>query len=294
MKFYNAVYTSITQAVGAMADRSKLSGWRYASRDNRAYRDWDDNLGYDGAKAVLATGWAEGANKIRLLAESFATSETDFTEYAPAFIPAESGAFGFAQAALAGDPECFYQYDVTPIDRPVIRLAASTGIMGTTGHGSVIKRAAGFLAVINMLERSGVRVELWAVAGNHDEDSNICFFNAVRVKEADQSVDLNRLAFLFGHGAAHRRLMFSLIEKMAIEQFKGFSQDYGASLRGDFMSHGRKAVKAQLGDDVHLLPCFATEKDLSGDTADFVQACVRDLAQHGIISQHDADTLLAA
>jgi len=289
MAKYAQVFSSIAAAVAAldsrMAEKSRYDKHGTESHSNQASAKWDGGTGYANALDLLAVGWPEGAKRLAAAVSVDATT-AEQTEIAPAFIPDIAGAYGFAQAALNGDPECFYRYEAEPITKPVIRLAVSVGIRFSVDHSDMLKRAQGYLLLINSLEASGVRVELWLTNVNSEDGCSI--LNAIRIKEADQSVDLNRLAFLCGHGATHRRLVFGLIEKACIDKGGLFSTGcYGGSLASGELSQGRKIIAEYLGDDVHLLPCYGDAQDFRKSAKEMAKQCVRDMFDHGVINETD-------
>lgn len=308
LKHTGFVYSSISAALAALDDHKtscEKTGDSYGDNQsyNRRMSDFTAFTSYQDALNLLGNGWVEGATKIAAAAHIDGINAMSDTEYLPTFFPDVAGAYGFAAAALAGDPECFYRYDIQPQEKPVLRLAVNSGLRGDVDAGDVINRAAAYLYLINTIEQSGTRVELWLIAGNRSVDAPTknepfeAVFNAVRVKESDQPTDLNRLAFLIGHAAMHRRLVFGLIEKAVIdwEKTKGISFTDGYGIPLDIARHdlGCQLIKEYLGNDVYMLPAFSDNNALSNTpVVTLTLQCINALERDGIITWAAAQDLI--
>lgn len=256
---------------------------------------WDLNLGAKHARRLLTEGWAEGANKVKQVSLTMAQGEADGL---PAFYNDVSGPIGFAQAALAGDPECYLQYDSAPLSRPVVSLAVSITCANKLESGDFIRRGAVYLTIINALEAAGMRVELYALIGTYsgspsDKEGRV-IFTAVRIKDADQDINLQALAYIIAHPAAFRRLGFAAIEKQVEDDFNGsFCHAYGSPFNGSNKEASAEITKQVLGADTILLPCFALPNNCR-DSRTMLQQCAETLQQAGVLDDGQRQQLLAA
>ena len=267
--------------------------------DKRSHHEpsmsWDLNLGAKHARRLLTEGWSEGARKVKQASLTMAQGEADGL---PSFYNDVSGPIGFAQAALAGDPECYLQYDSAPLSRPVVSLAVSITCAARLESGDFIRRGAVYLTVINALEAAGMRVELYALIGTYagspsNKDDKVVF-TAVRIKDADQDINLQALAYIVAHPAAFRRLGFAAIEKQVEDDFNGsFDHAYGRAFDSSNTEASAEITKQVLGADTILMPCFALPRSCSNSHT-MLQECAEALQQAGVLDDGQRQQLLAA
>jgi len=185
---------------------------------------WDHSLGFNGALELTKTGWIDGARDVIHAAAKNSTKHgaSDVT-----ITPAPMGIYADVTAALQGDLEPFYDVDMVPEIKPSITLICGTSCCAHSSAEDVTRRGAGILTAIQALELSGIRVALFARSSGLDSTDNIYFYTFVRVKHADQGLNIPALAAVFCHSAFERRLGFAGIEMLAP---KTFSMGYGSAM----------------------------------------------------------------
>lgn len=180
--------------------------------------EWDYGSGMDGARDLIRKGWRKGAKDV-LNVSGVAHIQQD-NGINVAMYSAPCGFFGDTQAALAGDPDCMIAADFQEQpQQPVITIAADFTAPYKVTAQEFTKRGAAILSVIYLLEASGVRVDLFALwSPRHDNKTTA---QAVKVKHADQDINLEALAAVFAHPAAFRRIGFGAAERIAYGDFEG-------------------------------------------------------------------------
>lgn len=106
---------------------------------------------------------------------------------------------------MSGEPECWYDY--TPKPEPnICRIGVNLSAHAFVSKQSMAYRGAMIASVIDCLEQSGTRCEIWVLYGN----VNQCRID-VCLKRPDQYLDADRLAFWLCNEEALRVLMFEFM-----------------------------------------------------------------------------------
>jgi hypothetical protein len=180
-------------------------------------RDYDWALGasYADALRMACTGWAEGFKAVSLKADALCQAHGGL-ELSPRF--AEAGDEVDVGMFLSDEPECMVEYPLEPKRKPVVKIVVSASFSAGIGAEEIYNRGAAVLAAIDLLEGSGVRVEVDLDMGT--ETGRNQFRRTIPLKAADEALDRDKLAFAICHPATLRRLMFRLHEQSGQEGFE--------------------------------------------------------------------------
>ena len=172
-----------------------------------------------GEAVELATkGWPEGADRIaKLRATLESVVQKTVTAKSSRLEWAESGDFLDVGRVLSGEPEAFGSYvesDATHGTARVIKIVGNVSARGGVKSESIFSAGAAVAAAVDVLELLGHRVELWLGSGSLHRSTDEKLTVLVKVKEASQPLDLDRVAFVLAHNASLRRLFFSVEEDL--------------------------------------------------------------------------------
>jgi len=198
--------------------------WREdASKSNKTSPDWDLNTDYTQALALARDGWREGAAKVtgalkRIPVRSAAPEiRHDFYGYRPNVARAISGRPD-AMVRRANNAES----NARPIVTLVVPINAGSGVRAS----SMSNFGIAVMHHVRQLEANKVRVEIVICTTTelHSDGTRLC--TAIRVKRAEQPMNLGTLAFAIGHPAMFRRIIFAIRERTATES----DSSYGFSV----------------------------------------------------------------
>lgn len=165
------------------------------------------------AEAIeLATnGWSDGTKRINVLRAQL----TDFVSRAVAAKSKSlnwdvTGDFLDVGRYLNGEPEVFgsYEADGEQTVAKVTKIVANVSAIGSVQSESIFSAGAAIFAAVDLLESLGHRVELWLGSGSTLHTGKRLQV-LVKLKDASQPVDSDRLAFFLAHNASLRRIFFS-------------------------------------------------------------------------------------
>lgn len=282
------VYGARFESIGAwlaFADAASDQVEWHSSRHIPASDRWDYGVGYDGAKSLIAQGWTDGARDVLEAAGGLTVIQDQADRVAVAHAP--TGFMALPQAALNGDPDCWLMAEIQEQpQQPVITLMIGNGALYSMDAPEFTKRGAALLSVVNVLEAAGVRVDLYAYALNEVEDV-ACIFQAYKVKDADQPLNVEALAAVFSHPATHRRLAFRVIEILSEET------DIAPNSYGRTTTPSRELAEELIGRSAFVVPAFGKiepYETVAGLTRRYLDA----LAKQGALNQEQVNDLKAA
>jgi hypothetical protein len=208
---------------------------------------------WEEAVRLARYGWPDG---IRHLSGGLDLRIAGSHDPVPEFHYDYAGAFPEVPRAVSGDPESMVT--ILPsrrTRRPVLRIAVSMIAPATVPPGRITSWGAALVGWIDELEAQNVRAEItWiSVSDNtwwsHDGTEGPMFVATMRLKEADQPLDIDRIAFWLMHPAAHRRIQLALKERYDIEDW--YLDEYGRAVSDTGVIAGfldQDAIVLSVGD----------------------------------------------
>jgi hypothetical protein len=196
-------------------------------REGYGGKAWQGTDTYDAAYKLASEGWKEGRELLKLELDQL-NIETYVRKPEQYFDV--TGDFGFDMGlVMAGEPECVLmerdsQDFQSKLNGPVFRMLVNTAISAGVEVDVIMRRGAAICALTDILENLNVRVEIDVICAAH-------FGSHVRthrfpLKRADESLQIDQIAFCIAHPAIERRFNF-----IALELFDGWeSHSYGAPM----------------------------------------------------------------
>lgn len=198
--------------------KSDMSVVDRASRETDTWmQDWFGTKKFSEAVDLGHKGWSEGAKRVKSklevlqghLPSRVMRREMAMAQVGPGTID--------MQRYIMGHPEPYmvwneYEEVSNDANGKVISIVFSIAASAGVSTDSMFNKGVVICALTDLLERSGYRVELTLTMSTklgYDNGINI----RVRVKEASDVLDLDRVAFALAHAACFRRLGFSVLEQ---------------------------------------------------------------------------------
>lgn len=169
---------------------------------------------FEQAVDLARKGWPEGAARIAKLRATLDRVVRKAIDAKSAQLQwAVTGDFVDIGRVLSGEPESFGSFveaEASQSSARVIKLVGNVSARAGVETPSIFSAGAAVAAAVDILESLGHRVELWLGSGSANCVSGKKLTVLVKVKEASQPIDLDRVAFCLAHNACLRRLFFSL------------------------------------------------------------------------------------
>jgi hypothetical protein len=205
---------------------------RSRSSQRSSYNDWAG--GSFGECVTLAKyGWATGAERIATMAAPL-LEQISSKMYKPEMVAdVEGGSTIDMGAFLAGEPECILIWrdseEIIEHSGRFVKIVASISASCGFTTEQLFAKGAAVAILIDALEMSGHRVQLDIIQTvsppyRHSSDQ---YMLQVRVKNFDDPLDMESIAFTCAHSGMLRRLTFSVEEQTPDEIVRRYEFDGG-------------------------------------------------------------------
>ena len=187
--------------------------------DGPGKKDWTGTYNFDEAVNLAENGWPDGSEKINALTNLFLNKITTLIERPQVEYDVTGNDFDVA-LVNEGVPECWLKItneevqagNGTKVLRLVYNMSTSAGV--TTDV--MMSKGATVCALLEALEYAGFRVQLElfeaTTYGSYLDNGKHHMYMHIPVKEANQPVDRDKIAFAIAHPSTLRRLVFAADE----------------------------------------------------------------------------------
>ena len=203
------------------------------------------------AVELFKNGWSDMATKL-VQKLKVIESKTEPT-MKPKNVLGVAGYQAIVPLYLQGVPNNMVTKKMTPVKQKVITLNKSIDYNGGVSADQIIEESIKAMQIVKKLEAQGYRCNLNIVLGTTAGYPSKQFVVKVRIKSANEKLNVSKLAFPLVHPSMLRRLFFRFIEVYP-HVTKSFVSGYGSPATSDEM---RNIFKGE-----YLLPNFI-KKDVN-------------------------------
>ena len=201
------------------------------------------------AVELFKNGWSDMATKL-VQKLKIIESKTEPT-MKPKNVLGVAGYQAIVPLYLQGVPNNMVTKKMTPVKQKVITLNKSIDYNGGVSADQIIEESIKAMQIVKKLEAQGYRCNLNIVIGSSEPD--IKLYVKVRIKSANEKMNISKLAFPLVHPSMLRRLFLRFIEVYP-NVTKSFVNGYGKPATSDEI---RNIFKGE-----YLLPNFI-KKDVN-------------------------------
>lgn len=217
---------------------------------------WSGELDLSGACQLQRHGWPTG---LRQLSDALATAKAHVAR-SPAIMYDVAGAYPAAHLAAAGDPASMVALQPSmERHKPVIKLGVAGNMTARFSADQFQIYGAALVSYIDTLENTGCRIELYKLMSNTYSDGGH-MTTQVRLKAAEQPLELDRLAATLIHPASFRMVEFHHMSTLPIARQIGFG--YGSSVTA------RRGIDVE--GDMLLMPAIDSLPGMALESVDQV------------------------
>lgn len=179
-----------------------------SSKTSGYYASWTKTKNFDEAVNLFKNGWSDMATKLTQKLKLI-ESKTE-----PTMKPRNStGVCGYQAIVpmyLNGQPNNMLNKKMVPVKQKVVTINKSIDYSASVDSDTIINESIKALQIIKKLESQGYRCNLNIVLGGFKR--GVGFFVKVRIKSANEKLNVSKLAFPLVHPSMLRRLFFRFIE----------------------------------------------------------------------------------
>jgi hypothetical protein len=189
---------------------------------------WFGSANYAEAERMARFGWPEGLARMETARAAVQIPE-GLESLTPSPVMAEEGDEILVDRYLDGESDHFLAFPVvlTPRAGRVALIVVNVGGSSDIDPITYFRRGAAALAVLDALERAGVRCEVQICQRSEIKSSRACQWFAT-IKRPEDTLDLDRMAFFLASASIQRRFSFRLRERSKAPK-KWIDGSYGAS-----------------------------------------------------------------
>ena len=222
METYTQQFNSISQFYQYICDTPFNNAFRWARHGSTEhdYR-WTQTHNFEQAVELLRNGWHTMAtnltNKLRV-----STNPAPVTK--PRNVLSVSGYQPVVPLYLAGVPTNMISKQLVKVKSKVIDVTKLVNYNGGVKADQIVEESIKALQIVNQLERQGYRINLNIAIGS--EEGGVQIVCKVRIKNANERLNVSKVAFPLVHPSMLRRLFFRYIE-VNPNVTSGFVHGYG-------------------------------------------------------------------
>lgn len=206
--------------------------WSHKDSDNRDYESkvWTKTESFEEASELFKHGWSEMSDQLvqRLKAEQ--------SKMEPVMVSKNvTGVQGYQPIVplyLMGVPNNMVRRQMTPAKQKVITLNKCVNYNGMVSSDRIVNESIKALLLIKKLEAQNYRCNLNLILGTYTWGRT--FIVKIRIKSANEKLNVSKLSFPLVHPSMLRRLLFRFIEVHPLTT-SDFVDSYGRPVTNDIM-----------------------------------------------------------
>lgn len=229
-------------------------GRHYEERSHgtsRARAKFTGTSSYKAAEQLLDYGCPDIAEK---LAKTVCKAQK--IELKNSFVRQQAGFVPVVASWLCGDPQSMLAVKRQRRQARVIDVYMCCSYSCGISTAAIVKAQSRALSAVRGLEESGLRVNLWvffAVAGSGRE-----FAYYLRLKKAEEKLNVLKLSYPLCHPSFLRRHFFALLERTAAADTEDLSYNYGRPLSDALLDAVGKTKK--IGENAIVFPAEVNDR----------------------------------
>lgn len=185
------------------------------------------NTSFADALDLAAHGWPQGTKRIRDIVSKI--NVPVFQEAMTQTFHDTSGSYVDVDRYLSGEPECMVEFAPDTRVKKTVRIGFSATYSAIETEATINNRGAAIGALIDILESRNIRCEVVAITAFASKTSGDIVSLECTIKNPEQPLDLDRIAFVCAHPAFLRRLGFAIGETFPRDLRLNLGTYYGKS-----------------------------------------------------------------
>lgn len=247
-------YTSAMELVDTLKKRPVTEQWKNETDEvKHPKKSWAGVDSYDEALNLLKNGWTEKLNEMKTLANKVATKSggkrISFMNDVAGFAP-------IVPLAMMNVPNAMIDMHMKPIKSKVVKIVYNITISCMIKPDTILKNGMKVVEAVINLENSGYRCEVVAMQNYYDNKYSDTLL--LKIKEANQPLDLKRIMFPLIHPGMFRVIGFDWENKLPTGKHM-FGR--GRAIGYEFGNETANIFKEAFGDNCFYIDNTMLEKE---------------------------------
>lgn len=204
-----------------------------SSKEEDHYGDWHGTKTIEEAYDLLENGWTVEAKKLTQMLKASVSSVSSMKH--PKQIKSVAGFHPIVPNYLAGNPQSMVSTKMVTKKQKVVTLVRQGNFLGNVTSKQIEEEAIKAFKLVKRIEAQGYRVNLFLAYCSDCTYGTKATMLLIKLKGADEKLNISKLAFPICNTAMFRRLVFAWRERYEHTP-RGFRSGYGATVSlSDFM-----------------------------------------------------------
>ena len=250
-KIYMEEYNSISEFVQTINSRPQNPKITSNISESGEY-SFTGTHDYNEAENLLLHGWVEESEKLNEMLKLKAIKEKS--------VKNTYDVAGFQCSVpryLQGIPTNMINQKVVTKKQKVITITKNISYSAYVSKETIEQESVKVLQLVNNLEKQGYRVILNVTLISKSKKENIIICNKVRIKNANERLNLSKVSFPMVHSSYLRRIMFRWIETFEYTT-KQFDNNYGVPVKCEDFNN---IIKNNKNDNEYFAEALYSYKD---------------------------------
>lgn len=234
-------FESLDDAITCAMEGPNNVSDRASRRKGKAFAEWTGTATFGDAVQLAREGWSEIRPDIDRIVSGIRDEVTQITRKRIVTRRSVAGGAVNVGRMMSGDPRCMkrIRFEPTPATGRVVKIVVNAAASSAVSPEQIRKRGAAIVALVEAIHLSGASTEITVaqrVVGR--TSTNRGYQVRIKVKRAEDRLDINTLMFAVAHPSMLRRIVFGVEERESGE----IREEFG------LMPGGGYGVPAKLAD----------------------------------------------
>lgn len=236
-------FSSTIDFVESTKDRQHQNIFSGNVREHISNPKWSGCKSYEEAINYFQNGWKSKTYKQTL--KKMQTINSLTTKPSRQRFQDVAGFQPIVPNALRGLPQSMINERMIPKKSKVIDIVVSLTVNADVPSSAILKKLDEIILKVAEIEKQGFRANIiyYSGAGERESKGNMM---TIKIKDAKQPININKIMFLLGHTSMLRILMFDWLERTEGLSGQGFGYGCAFDSIPDFLRYGGSEKKKDL------------------------------------------------
>ena len=226
-KAYIKRFNSIHEFYKYITETEYNDAFKYANKSSiRKDSGWSGTKSFEEASDLLLNGWDKETLELKQKLDLEEHKEPQMTYKN---VQSVQGYHPIVPLYLMGVPNNMVTKKMVPLKKKVITIDKTIAYSCDVSADKIVEESVKAIRIINRLERQNYRVNLNVVCLTRNDNRTIGF--KIKLKDANESMNISKLAFPLIHPSMLRRMFLRFVEVFP-KTTRRFTVGYGAPLSG--------------------------------------------------------------
>lgn len=258
MQYIYETFGSIAEFVTKVGDRKTVAGMDESSLEVNSWRDdFTGTHTYDEATRLALYGDGESMKKVQACTTKMRVEyKTTEQRTQNKIIRCVAGSRPCVPAAIFGQPNSMYRRMNNKVSKPVVNVFYNMAASCSVGADEIVYAGAKLAQAIQIVERSGVRVNLFAGSAGTTHGQVGTMY--IKIKDSAKDLDLLRMSYVLINPSFLRRHYFRWIETKSELNARHWGSGHGHPLNTNEL----KALQNDMKQKNIKCDCFISNEEL--------------------------------